>query len=214
MASLGKPLRVALGLLLIISAGNAQWSGRPEISNFYRFSLSMEGGCGFSEDSQAMADLRTELQFGLTSRIRLGLGIGYLHGSGRHGLVGYRDDFRLMPLSLKAYYVLPLAHKLSIFMSGGGTYYIGWFHGVAGPHDNNAWGGQGGLGFEYRLTRRIGLVAEGNYRFVSFGGFKRLVPVVSSPAAEGASETVTYVTQRFPMDLNGISLSVGIRFGL
>jgi hypothetical protein len=244
-ASLGKPMGVALGLLLTISAGNAQWSGLHEISNLYRFSLSMQGGCGFSEDSQAMADLRTELQFGLSQRIRLGLGIGYLHGSGRHGQLGNRDDwqkemtnvqtgreideslndaarfgrenredFRLMPLSLNAYYFLPVAHKLSIFMSGGGSYYIGWFHGASSPHDKNAWGGQGGIGFEYRLTRRIGLVIESNYRFVSFGGFKRLVPVVSNPAGEGASETVTYVTQRDRMDLNGINLRAGIKFGL
>jgi hypothetical protein len=243
----GKGVAIALGLFFIAGTMSAQWGEHARVWDDHRFFISVGGGYGFSEDHQGMVDLKTELQFGLTSRIRLGLGVGYLHGGG--GRYGFGDktrwtdmmmednpaqansqnsagieehygesrtDFRALPLSLNLYYVLPLAHRWNIFMNGGGSVYFGSFYGIVGPRHKTAWGGQGGLGTEYRLTRSIRLVAEASYRFVEFGGLKRLtpVPVPLLGASRVPYEPVPGTVERFRIDLNGLSLRAGVRFGL
>jgi hypothetical protein len=209
-ASNKQTLCVILGLFLIVSVASARSFGQNEYSDFSRFSLSLGGGFGFTEGHQGMLDLKTELQYGLTSRIRFGLGIGYLNSAGRHGfdedwygerehmtpeldgeeitaveigqdmsreqidreahIRGYRQDFRIIPLSLNVYYNLPLARRWIAFAGGGGSYYFGSFRTMNEQQDKNGWGGQGGLGFEFRLTERLRLVAEGTYRFAKFHG--------------------------------------------
>jgi len=91
-ASSRRAFGLVLGLLLIAGVASAHWYGRNESSDFHRFSILLGGGYGFSEGHQGMLDLNTELQFGLTSRIRLGLGIGCLNGEGRHGFYGEWKD--------------------------------------------------------------------------------------------------------------------------
>lgn len=235
-----------IGLLLIAGVASAYWHGRNESSDFHRFSISLGGGYGFSESHQGMLDLKTELQFGLTSRIRLGLGIGYLNGEGRHGFYrnwqdgseemmagqleqsncegrkdqdgqwrGYRRDFQLLPLSLNVYYDLPLGRRWNIFVNGGGSYYFGSFHGMGERQNKNAWGGQGGLGVEFRLARQIQLVAEGSYRFVEFKGLNRMLPEDSTSLADGSSDNDVMKEWRdySRMDLNGFGLRLGVKFG-
>ncbi len=243
-----RTLSVIVGLLLVVSVASARCSRRNKYSDFGRFSLSLGGGFGFIEDHQGMLDIKTELQFGLTSRIRFGLGIGYLNSEGRHDfdrgwndrreematielkqdisqeqidkkhgyLQGYRQDFRIIPLSLNVYYDLPLGRRWDIFASGGGSYYFGSFRGANERQDKNAWGGQGGLGLEFRLTRRLQLVAEGNYRFAKFHGVDILQPTEQMPLTDDSADACGKKTGGLPhirMDLNGFSFRASVKFG-
>jgi hypothetical protein len=241
-------LGVALGLLLIAGGLNGQWHEQKRYSDFHRFFISLGGGYGFSEGGQGMVDLKAELQFSFTSRIRLGLGVGYMRGEGGHNWIterndwgngmmtnqseqdmshasndrdnpkrGYGPDFHIVPLSLNLYYILPLAHRWDVFMNGGGSLYFGSFYGIVGPRHKNIWGGQAGLGTEYRLTRSIRLIAEGGYRFAEFGRLKRLIPLNPVPLMGSEGETSGSPmdgVQRFRMVLSGFSLRAGVRFGL
>jgi hypothetical protein len=216
-----------------------------------RFTISAGGGAAFAEDHRAMAQLLAELQYNFSSRFRLGLGLGYLsaggHGEqmGRDRWMGGSDgmnqagmtliqrlfnrsaseqgrDFRLVPISLNAYYVLPLARRWDAFLSGGAGYYLGTFYGDSARLSKNAWGGQAGLGIEFRLNPRMRLVAQGGYRFVAFNGlkFERPLGVLDFlAAASGVGNLVSFLApllQPKPVDvrLNGFSLSAGVRFGI
>ena len=216
-----------------------------------RFTIAVGGGAAFAEDHHALAQLLAELQYNFTPRFRLGLGLGYL-SSGGHGEQRGRDrwtspldglhqsgmtlierllngpsteqgrDFRLVPISLNAYYVLRLARKWDAFLSGGASYYLGTFYGDSSRLGKNALGGQAGLGVEFRLNPRLKLVAEGAYRFVSFNGLKfpRPLGVLDSLAATSGFGNLLYflapLLQPKPVDvrLNGFSLTAGVRFGI
>ena len=218
---------------------------------FSRFTIAVGGGAAFAEDYHALAQLLAELQYNFTPRFRLGLGLGYLSSGGRGEQSG-RDrwmspqagmnqggmtlierlfnwspteqgrDFRLVPISLNAYYVLPLARRWDAFLSGGASYYLGTFYGDSSRLSKNALGGQAGLGVEYRLNPRLKLVAEGAYRFVSFNGLKFPRPLGfldSLAAASGFGNLVYFLAPLFqpkPVDvsLNGFSLTAGVRFGI
>ena len=193
-ASVRRIFYASLSLLLIAALAIAQSRERRDIPVIQRFSLSMGGGVGFWEGHHGMLDLKSEIQFSLSPKIRLGLGLGYMNHSGGHemergrddrrggwpGLAGFWEqndnrsesgrDFHIMPLSLNLYYVLPMGHRWSIFMGAGGSYYFGSFRGVSEKQNKNAWGGQAGLGVEFRLANRIHVVAEGSYRFAEFHG--------------------------------------------
>ena len=247
IASIKRALSVVLGLFLIASAASARCSRHNEYSGFNRFSLSLGGGFGFTEGHQGMLDLKTELQFGLSSRIRFGLGIGYWNSDERNGfdkdrndgrdkkstgeleqdishekidgnchVQGYRQDFRILPLSLNVYYDLPLSRRWDVFASGGGSYYFGSFRGASKRQDKNAWGGQGGLGVEFRLTRQLKLVAEGDYRFVNFHGVDCLQPAGRALLADGTADIDDKTTEKLShirMDLSGFSFRASVKFG-
>jgi hypothetical protein len=256
---------VALTLLLIAGFAAAQGRDRgTPVRDYHRFSLSMAGGFGFSESHRGLLDLQTELQYGLTPRLRLGLGFGYMNDHGGRGAdMGGRDqrdgmqtgfmdgnDFnagpqnsgleaRIMPLSLNLYYGLPIGRKWSVFMSGGGSYYFGSFSGPAGDQHKRAWGGQAGLGVEYRIAQSIQLVAEAAYRFVEFHGvlvqdlqsdspWQLVMPLVDSMLKSdnaAVSRVADFLrgelvqlapkpTRPTDMNLNGLSLRMGVKFGI
>jgi len=100
---------------------------------------------------------------------------------GYGGQVEVGRDFRILPLSLNAYYILPLGRRWNTFMSAGGSHCFGSFGGPEGTQDKNAWGGQAGLGFEFRVAPRINLVAQGSYRFVEFTRLKGPRPQSQTP---------------------------------
>ncbi len=248
---LGAAVGLAVGLTVLSGSALAQWDGdRPaRTPDFSRFSITVGGGAALAENHQAMPQLLAELQYSLTTRFRLGLGVGYLDtdeyrgyerdirvvplalsqtlvlpaGSEIYAPLGGEPgrDFRLVPISLNAYYALPLARKWDIFLSGGASYYLGTFYADSDRQTKNAWGGQAGIGIEYRLNRRIKLVVQGDYRFVEFSGLKTdqtLNPliVLANPSGPGSLvEIVLPSSPSKPVDvhLNGLSLTGGIRFG-
>jgi opacity protein-like surface antigen len=202
-----RSLGIGLSLLLILGAADMFGRERGAGTPLQRFSISLGGGYGFAEGHHGMADLQAEFQFSFTPHIRLGLGFGYLtngEGHSRHddmgdprsrmmdsrlGLDGWLDwgdtmqeprpNYRIVPLTLNLYGAFPLGRRWTLFMSGGGSFNFGSFRDAGETQTKNAWGGQAGLGAEFRLTRNISLVAEGGYRLL---GFKRLTrPRFQSP---------------------------------
>lgn len=246
--------------LLLLAAGFAGAQGRDRgrtaapAQDDHTFSLSMEGGFGFAEAHHGLLDLRAEFQIGLTRRLRLGLGVGYLNDRGGRGRGGEDDRrmqplgdealyggmgndgglrSRIMPVSLNLYYGLPVGRKWSVFMSGGASWYRGSFDGPSGDQRKNAWGAQAGLGLEYRLAPSIQLIAEAGYRFVEFQNL--LVPVdnpllmlanlVNSMLPRDVGRIAEYLngtlvtlapkpTRAIDMNLGGLSVRMGVKFGL
>jgi hypothetical protein len=158
-------------------------------SGLSRVKFSLKGGYAHSESRGGMVDVRAEIQFRLASNIRIGFGIGYLSDidnmhmggnvggisggmmSGRTGgFYGDGPDFKVIPLTLSLYYVLPVNQKLNIFMVGGGGYYLGSFRDIS-TQEENAFGPHVGFGFDLEIADRIKIVAEGIYRFVNLKGF-------------------------------------------
>lgn len=134
----------------------------------------------------------------------------------------FSRDFRAMPLSLNLYYVLPLGRKWNAFLSGGGSYYFGSFRGPQGNIRKNTLGGQAGLGFEFRLTERIQLAAEGGYRFAEFKGLKQAQPyrpmAILGQLPRGWNMVQALFAPPAPqpadVNFNGFSFRAGLKFGL
>ncbi len=190
---------LAISLLLVFGAVNLQARDSYRMTDYQRFSLSLGGGFACAESHQSMVDLVSEFQFGLTPRLRIGIGVGYLasleghgmdqgrrdgngwmtggqmewNGDGGWGYDGQGRDFRIVPLSLNFYYFVPVGRRWDVFATGGASFYLGSFHGDSQMQHKNAWGGQAGLGVEYRLARGLRLVAEGGYRFAEFHGLMK-----------------------------------------
>jgi len=255
-------LGVALTLPLIAGFAGAQRRDRGPVSqDDYRFSLSMAGGFGFAENRHGLLDLQAEIQYGLTPRLRLGLGFGYMNDHGGHGggmserdqrggmqtgfmnMNDFNDDpqisgpeARIMPLSLNLYYGVPIGRKWTVFMNGGGSVYFGSFEGPTGDQHKRAWGGQAGLGLEYRVAPSIQLVAEAAYRFVEFhdilvrniqpdSPWQMIMPFLGTILKSDHGAVADFLrgelvqlapkpTRSTDMNLNGLSLRMGVKFGI
>jgi hypothetical protein len=256
----GKIIGLALGLLLIVGLAAAQRRVQKpaEPVKIQRFSISMNG-FGMLEGHRRLMDLKTELQYGIGRSFRLGLGLGYLSEAegrgddrGRYderpgrqsGIQGWNvpmmkgsdlnRDFSVIPVTLNAYYILPVGGKWNLFMSGGGSYHFASLRGPAETQRKRAWGGQGGLGVEFRLSPKIQVAAEGGYRFVRFHGFET-PPVYPTILLDGGLNDVAGLWEnwirrggnallnrffapgpprRFDINLNGFSCRVGLKFGI
>lgn len=156
--------------------------------NINRVNFSLSGGYAHSESQSGMVDVKAEVLFSVSSNIRAGLGVGYLsdfhmHMGGNSGGMGggmmegvggdfseHNHDFRVIPITLSLYYVLPINHKLDIFMIGGAGYYLSSFRDIS-SQEKNAFGPHAGFGFDLKIADRVMIVAEGIYRFVNLKGF-------------------------------------------
>ncbi len=251
---------VFLGLIfllgtIIIYAEPGQ--GVPS-SDLGRVNFSLWGGYAHSESRSGMIDVKAEIQYSLSSNIRIGFGIGYLSdsdnmhmggdigglsggmmgsmmGGQMGGFSGDGHNFRVIPITLSLYYVLPLNHKLDIFMVGGGGYYLSSFRDIS-TQENYAFGPHAGLGFDLEIADRIKIVAEGIYRFVNLKGFTSELHPGFREGMEGeeheegfwhynhgqgeyhfheSHEDQTQMMIDSPpynISLNGFSLRVGIKF--
>jgi len=148
-------------------------------------------------------------------------------------------EARIMPLSLNLYYGLPLGRKWAIFMNGGGSLYFGSFEGPTGDQHKRALGIQAGLGIDYRIAPSIQLMAEAAYRFVEFrdvlvqndrmvSPLQMIMPFVDSilkndnsafaPVADflrgGLVQLAPKPTRPTDMNFNGLSLRMGVKFGI
>jgi opacity protein-like surface antigen len=161
--------------------------------------------------------------------------------AGLDGDEAFIQDLRVLPLSLNLYYGLPLGRRFDVFMSAGGSCFFGSFESSAGHQTKNAWGGQAGLGFEYRITPRINLVAMGNYRFAEFKRLTVPQPQTRMPWLEALNTVIRRETDSLrpelarifqnalrtiedavsppaarpvDFDFNGFSFRGGLRFGI
>lgn len=202
-----------------------------QAADLSKFSLTLAGGYGLSDGHQGLLDLKTELQFALSPRVRIGLGVGYLAGNRPSGfgpdrrfqpglkmVPGGRDgeDVRLIPLSVNVYYVLPLGPRWSVFASGGGSLYFAELHDLAGQVHKRVLGGQTGLGVEYHVSHGISLVAEGGYRTLDFRRFSRM-RLGDTPPPGGIGDFSAFLSQRphhAGINLRGLSLRFGLKINL
>lgn len=189
---------IALGIIFLgstlIYAVSGEDTKNPDQR---RVGFSIVGGYAHSESVGSMANLNIELQFSLSSNLRVGLGVGYLSdsdgmhmdgnfGSMQGGMMGgmmggmngdfmggfseHNHNLRVIPLTLSLYYVLPVSPKLDMFMVGGGGYYIGSYKDQTSQNES-AFGPHIGLGIDFKIADRITVVAEGLYRFANLKGF-------------------------------------------
>ncbi len=130
----------------------------------------------------------------LTPHIGIGLGGGYMQASSESTVnnvwfgYSYQDTARpkvtVIPLTLSAYFDLPLAKRLSFAVQAGLGYYLGtfsWDYSYESELDDfkenwegksNALGFHGGLGFEFNFSSRIALFVEGFGRYAKLKALK------------------------------------------
>lgn len=185
---------VSLGLfLLFISEKSFAQPGQEDSSRLRRANFSLSGGYAHSESRNGLVDVKAEIQYSISPAIRAGLSVGYLSDSDNMhmgeniggmsggmmdgimdgqmgGFSGHNHNFRVIPLTLSLYYVLPVNPKVDIFMVGGGGYYLSSFNDIS-RQEKNALGAHVGFGFDLKVADRIMIVAEGIYRFVNLKGF-------------------------------------------
>jgi hypothetical protein len=212
-------------------------------TEFQRFSLSLAGGYGFVERGGGVADLKAELQYGLSHSLRLGLSLGYLARGGHDGEMGrdgrgrmggglmmdtisrlaqlfsrqnqsFGREFRSFPVGVNLYYTLPVGRRLNGYLFGGGTFAFGSFQAAAGSVHKNAFGGQAGLGFEYALAPKLRLTAEAGYRFLTFGCVKPPQPELSPLLRMIVNTVAPQFVRPVAISLNGFALRAGVKFGL
>lgn len=183
---------VFLGVLFLLSPvmGYTEQGQGASSSGWSRVSFSLGGSYAYSERCSGLVGVMAEIQFNLSSKIRFGFSIGYLSDSGNMHMLGtgggmsggmmgsqmgdfsgYSHDFRVIPLTLNLYYILPVSPKLDIFMVGGGGYYISSFRDIS-TQERNAFGSHAGFGFDLKVAERIIILVEGLYRFVNLSGFE------------------------------------------
>lgn len=180
-----------LWMLLLIHPSQSSAASYEPSEN--RAGFSMTGGYAHADTMGAMIDLNLEFQFSLSSRMKVGLGAGYLSGnddmhmSGKFvnmpggmmggmnefmwgGFSGHRHNMKTIPVTLSLYYILPLNHKFDVFMMGGGGYYFASYKDRS-TQKKSSFGPHFGFGLNFRVSGRIAIVAQGIYRFVSLDGF-------------------------------------------
>ncbi|MHA2062148.1 MAG: hypothetical protein ACW963_07665 [Candidatus Sifarchaeia archaeon] len=179
-------ITMALFALLMTTLVNAQSTQETYSSTTSRVGFFLGGGFAHSESRGGMIDLKSELQFSISKKIRFGLGIGYMsdfhgmHMSGgmmggmmggmNNGFSGHRHSFRVVPITSSIYYLLPLSPNVDVFMTGGGGYYIASFRDVS-TENKNAFGPHVGIGFDFKATHKINIITEAVYRFVNLKDF-------------------------------------------
>ena len=234
--------------LMIGAAGLAaqeRRGARPES----RFSISAAGGMGRTEDHRGLKDLKLGIEYRITSSLRLGLGFGYLlsghhdreHGSdgsmGRFswggaddwgaGRIAEESDFRIKAVSLELVYALSVGRKWDVTIGGGAGRHFGEFPRMTEEVHRQSWGGQAGVGVEYRLSTKLGAFAEAGYRLLEFHNIpadRQILPL--SWTGESARTLTDLIARGMEMispqlalrptdvRLSGPVLRLGLRFGL
>lgn len=201
----------------------------------------------------------------LSPGIGVGLGVGYLRsssgsamtfaGEGQAFALSGRPTLSAVPIRLGVFLTFPVAAKISLTADAGAAYYAGlkldatqrleldatnWLMMSLSGSRSGDIGFQGSFGFEYRLSRGLGLFAEALGRYARFKNFESVTS--RSEVSGGGSETISgklyILTETFPegtfsvftveetppvdnppaetfrepkIDLSGFSLQAGIR---
>jgi hypothetical protein len=229
---------------LTIGAAGLAAQERRGVRSASRFSISAAGGMGRTEDHQGLKDLKLGIEYRITSSLRLGLGLGYLvtgrhdreHGGdgsmsrfswGGAGRMAGESDFRIKAATLDLLYALPVGRKWDVTLGGGGGRYFGEFPRMTEEVHRRSWGGEAGVGVEYRLSTRLGAFAEAGYRFLEFHNIPADRQILPLSWTGESARTLTDIIARGmemispqlapgPMDvrLSGPVLRLGLRFGL
>lgn len=234
---------------------SADLEGKKTSKTLDAFSFSLKGGYAHTESRGGMAEFMAEFVLSLSTQIRAGLGVGYLSDTdemhmgtgfvgmsagmmGRSmdglsgGLEGHGHSFRMIPITLNLYYVHPIQPGLNVFMVGGGGYYLGSFRDVS-TQEKSAFGPHLGAGIDLCLAKKVALVGQAVYRFVSLKNFSSELHPGFRVGEEGHEEGFWhyhhgheewhfhYIYEEgqmmdnaslFNISLNGFSLRFGVRF--
>lgn len=258
---------LAIFLTGLIHAQTPRKSRTPE---FQRFSLSLGGGMASLEEHRHLLNLGAEVQVALASRVRLGVGVGYLnnlHGrrggmdggysneqdgrmsgwmgmnQNRNGAYGWNEQaggsgaaIRVIPVTLNIYYLVPAGRRWNVYAAAGASYNFGSFREGTLSQRKRAWGGQAGLGVEFRLADRLRLMAEGGYRFVEFRKLKHPDPPLNpwlellglcpdSRSRTGLGKLIGELLDQafglpqrtedryYDLNMNGFNCRLGVKFG-
>lgn len=161
-------------------------------------------------------DAGADVVFGLSRRLGVGLGVGFLRSAGVGDmtltppdasgdlLISGGSSLSAFPVRLGLYYALPLGRKLSLTANAGGAFYARLrfrdrFHyesgglfgtqAITGTRTSltKNLGFQGGLGLAYDVSPKWGVFVEAQGRYARFANFGSVRIDVAS--AEGGSQT-------------------------
>ena len=199
-----------------LAAGDVN-TGSGGLFEFYKLfaeygDYTYEGGY---EPLHGGADAGADVIFLLSRRFGVGIGVGFLKSAGDADMTLIPPDSETMvfdggsalsafPIRLGLYYSLPLVGKLSLTANAGGAFYAGLrfkdrFHVEAGSVFSTQeitatrtslsknLGFQGGLGFEYEVSPKMGVFVEAQGRYARFENFGSASIYLAS--AEGGSDT-------------------------
>ncbi len=161
--------------------------------------------------------------------------MGGSNGSLVGGFSGHNHNLNIVPIALSLYYVLPINPNIDVYMLGGGGYYVASYKDQSNQNES-AFGPHVGLGFEFKVAKRIAIVAEGLYRSAKLKGFTGELHEGFGEGMGGEYEEgfwhfhhheddwhfhqefeemqpILADVPPFDISLNGISLRVGIKFG-
>lgn len=245
---------------------NEGFDGYFELFELYR-ALGLADTTGGYNPVHAGYNFGADFVFQLSPMIGVGIGAGYLRSSASSLMTVAFEDGELtlegtptlsaMPIRLAVFFTLPLGGKLNLTADAGGTYYAAlkldatqrlefaadnWEEmslSASRSSLSDNLGFQGSLGFEYKISSKMGLFFEAVGRYASFKNFDTATGTSQSsgedPVAgvgkiylatytypEGTysafmiSETVPFpdpdITYREPkIDLSGFGLQTGIR---
>ena len=168
----------------------------------------------------------SEIRYGVTEVFVVGLSIEYLQKKefGRNLTIGTQrieveDGFRVYPIELSVYYILPFSTEyFKFFMGGGGGIYIGEHLRKFGDAEVTnvsrkfAYGIQVGVGMDYMITDYFSVRGELKFRDPEF----EMTSKYSSKTINYFGTTYILSNEQFDSKVNidGITFMAGIVFHL
>ena len=181
---------------------NAVLEGRENIYTDYASLVGAQKEGEFKELNRGF-EYEGELLINITESFGLGIGAGYIQRE-EHGEASFKheeDDYYFLlsysygpeisaiPVKLTAYYFVPIASRLSLYLNGGIGYYFGkirypiqeeyqygydehevYDHIITAK--DNAFGYHGGIGCEYNVTKNLAIFVEGAARYAKLKDWK------------------------------------------
>ena len=161
--------------------------------------------------------------------------MGGMMGGGGSFPMGLDHSFRSTPLTLTAYLRKPLSDSAGVVLLGGMGYYWSRYRDIT-LQRKEAFGPHLGLGADLRIGRNVLVIGEASYRFVSFKGFRAdLHPGFDFDERGHRMDGFWYFDQGdgryhfrvedgqmsefmrnlppFDINLSGVSMKAGLRFG-
>jgi hypothetical protein len=184
--------------------------------DFYKLLAEYSGWAyeGAYKPVHAGYDAGVDVVFLLSSRFGIGVGVGYLRSSGNADMTLVTETSEMLfeggpalsaiPIRFGLYYSLPLGGKLSLTANAGAAFYAGLRFKDRFYVEQSAifstqeivacrtslsknLGFQGGLGFDYKISSKMGFFIEAQGRYARFENFgKATIHLASS---EGGSDT-------------------------
>lgn len=177
-----------------------------------------EGGATFTGGYSPLHggyNFGADLIYQITPSIGIGLGAGYIRNSA-DSLATYTDEdfsvditvnpkLAVVPIRLGAFFTFPLGGKLNLTADAGATYYAGLQFDATQRLDyiDDSWmeqslsgrersgadiGFQGGLGFEYMFSPKMGFFVEAAGRYAKLKNFEQVSGITNY--SDGSSDTV------------------------